>query len=258
MAKTVIVTGRGGTGKSTFTALATRSLGSAPLLIDADPDQSLAQFLGVDLADARINTISDALAMLQKPSGPKAKELGSMSLPEKIDYLLNVSCLYESKRFDLITLGVHWTRGCYCAPNSILQSVIPELSKNYACTIVDSPAGLEHVNRRIIHSVDDIFVLLDPSTKALRNARLVTEIADAIGMSYRNLYLIGNYRFTPAAEERVGGLDGATYLGRVAQDETVEEFDWEGRSLLDLPDGSTAAQSVAGIMAKAGYVAATS
>jgi CO dehydrogenase maturation factor len=253
MANTVIVTGRGGTGKSTFAALAARSLGSAPLLIDADPDQSLAQLLGVDLAEKGINTISDALAMLQKPSSSKAKELASMSLPEKIDYLLNVSCLYESPRFDLITLGVHWTRGCYCAPNSILQSVIPELSKNYACTIVDSPAGLEHVNRRIVHNVDDIFVLLDPSTKALRNARLVTEIAGAIGMSYRHLYLVGNYRFTAAAEQRLGDMDGTTYLGRVEPDETVETFDWSGRSLMDLPEDSTAVRSVAALMAMAGY-----
>jgi CO dehydrogenase maturation factor len=191
--------------------------------------------------------------MLQKPSSPAAKELGSMSLPEKIDYLLNVSCLYESKRFDLITLGVHWTRGCYCAPNSILQSVIPELAKNYACTVVDSPAGLEHVNRRIVNSVDDIFVLLDPSTKALRNARLVAELAQAIGMAYRSLYLVGNYRFTDAAAERVEGFDGATYLGRVERDAAVEEFDWGAHSLLELPEDSAAARSVAQIMAKAGY-----
>jgi len=250
MAKTIIVTGRGGTGKSTFTALATRALGSPPLLIDADPDQSLAQMLGVDLAEARINTISDVLHKIQKPSG--SDELGSMTLPEKIDYLLNVSCLYESERFDLITLGVKWTRGCYCAPNGILQAVIPKLAKNYSCTVVDSPAGLEHVNRRIVNRVDDIFVLLDSSTKAVRNARLFSQIAEAIGMSYGNLYLVGNHRFTDAAEERARDLDGATYLGRIAGDEMVEQYDWEGKSLLELPDDSAAARSVAQIMARAG------
>ena len=251
MSRTVIVTGRGGTGKSTFAALATRCLPSAPLLIDADPDESLAQLLGVDLAQEGVNTISDALQKVQKRDGDA--ELDAMSLPEKIDYLLNVSCLYESDRFDLLTLGVKWTRGCYCAPNGILQSVIPELAKNYAFTIVDSPAGLEHVNRRIVNNVDDIFVLLDPSTKALRNARLVSEIAGSIGMTYRNLYLVGNCRFTDAAEARVLALDGASYLGRVERDEAVEQFDWQGRSLLDLPADSAAARSVADIMRKAGY-----
>ena len=93
MSRTVIVTGRGGTGKSTFAALATRCLPSAPLLIDADPDESLAQLLGVDLAQEGVNTISDALQKVQKQGGDA--ELDAMSLPEKIDYLLNVSYLYE-------------------------------------------------------------------------------------------------------------------------------------------------------------------
>jgi hypothetical protein len=35
--------------------------------------------------------------------------------------------------------------------------------------------------------------------------------------------------------------------------EAVEQFDWQGRSLLDLPADSAAARSVADIMRKAGY-----
>jgi CO dehydrogenase maturation factor len=168
MGKTIVSTGRGGAGKSTFAALAVRHLKTPPLLIDADPDQSLAQLLGVDLADAGVNTISDVLYKLQKPDS--YKELGSRRLAEKIEYLLNLSCLYESARFDLITLGVKWTRGCYCAPNDVLQSVLPGLAQDYEYTILDSPAGLEHVNRRIVNKVDDVFVLIDSSAKAVRNA----------------------------------------------------------------------------------------
>ncbi len=251
MGCTLVSTGRGGAGKSTFVALAVRHLKSPPLLIDADPDQSLAQLLGVDLAAAGVNTISDVLYKLQKPDG--YQELGSMRLAEKIEYLLNLSCLYESPRFDLITLGVKWTRGCYCAPNDVLQSVLPGLAKDYAYAILDSPAGLEHVNRRIVSKVDDVFALLDPSAKAVRNAERLREIAGSIGVSYGSLYLVGNHRFTPEAEGRLVQLDGATYLGRVEPDADVERFDWEGRSLLDLPEASPAVRSVARILAKAGY-----
>ena len=251
MATTIVSTGRGGAGKSTFAALAVRHLKSPPLLIDADPDQSLAQLLGVDLTEAEVNTISDVLYRLQKPDS--YKELGSMRLAEKIEYLLNLSCLYESPQFDLITLGVKWTRGCYCAPNDVLQSVLPGLAKDYGYAILDSPAGLEHVNRRVVRDVDDVFVLIDPSAKALRNARRLGEIAGAIGVSYRNLYLVGNHRFTPEAEERLEGLDGATYLGRIEPDKDVERFDWEGRSLLELPDDSPASCSVGAILREAGY-----
>lgn len=253
MAKTIVSTGRGGVGKSTFAALAVKHLTSPPLLIDADPDQSLAQLLGVDLADAQVNTISDVLYDLQKNA---YKELGAMPLAEKIEYLLNLSCLYESPQFDMITLGVKWTRGCYCAPNDVLQSILPNLAKDYAYAVLDSPAGLEHVNRRVVREVDDVFVLVDPSGKALRNARRLAEIAASIGVTYRNLYLVGNHRFAAEMEGRLADLDGAKYLGRIEPDEGVERSDWEGKSLLDLPEDSPASRSVARILQKAGYTAA--
>lgn len=251
MAKIMVCTGRGGAGKSTFAALAVRHLKAPPLLIDADPDQSLAQLLGVDLAAAGINTIADVLYKLQKPD--TYKELGSVRLAEKIEYLLNLSCLYESPRFDLISLGVKWTRGCYCAPNDVLQGILPGLAKDYEFTILDSPAGLEHVNRRIVNKVDDVFVLIDPSAKAVRNAERLREIAGSIGITYKNLFLVGNYRFTAAAEAHMAAFDGATYLGRMERDDDVERFDWEGKSLLNLPQDSPASRTVGLILQKAGY-----
>jgi len=251
MGRMIICTGRGGTGKSTFAALVAASLPPPLLLIDADPDQSLAQFLGADLEAAGVPTISDVLYRLQKPDG--YRELASMPLAEKIQYLLNVSCLYEGPRFDLLTLGVKWTRGCYCAPNDILQGVIPALSRDYEWTLVDSPAGLEHVNRRIVQRADDVFVLLDPSAKAIRNVQRLQEIARAIGIEYDNLYLVGNYRLGPEAEERLASLDGASYLGRIEPDPEVERRDWEGESLLELPEDSPARRSVTAILKKAGY-----
>jgi CO dehydrogenase maturation factor len=252
MSRVIVTTGRGGVGKSTFAAIAAGQLKPPPLLIDADPDQSLAQLLGVDLAEADVNTISDVLYKLQKPDG--FRELASMRLAEKIEYLLNLSCIYESPGFDLVTLGVKWTRGCYCAPNDVLHNILPALAADYACTIVDAPAGLEHVNRRVVQKIDDVFALVDPSSKAVRNARHLAEIAEAVGITYSNLYLVGNCRFTPEMEARLDGLDGASYLGRIEPDERVARFDWEGRSLLELPADSPAVRSVAAILRKAGYV----
>jgi len=52
----IVSTGRGGTGKSTFVALASRYLKSPLLLLDIDPDQSLADMLGVDIDAQTITT----------------------------------------------------------------------------------------------------------------------------------------------------------------------------------------------------------
>ncbi|MGB2856995.1 MAG: ArsA-related P-loop ATPase, partial [Dehalococcoidia bacterium] len=56
MGKRIVSTGRGGTGKTTFTALATRYLAGPLLLIDIDPDQSLADMLGIDLEKEGVRT----------------------------------------------------------------------------------------------------------------------------------------------------------------------------------------------------------
>lgn len=63
--KTLVTIGRGGTGKSSFTALMAKSFiesSQAPLLlVDADPDQNLAEMLGIDLKEAGKSTIAELL-----------------------------------------------------------------------------------------------------------------------------------------------------------------------------------------------------
>jgi len=249
MGRIIVCTGRGGTGKTTFVTLASRYVDSHPLLIDADSDQNLSDMLGVDLQKEKIRTISDVLFDIQKH---KDKEMDTFPLPEKIEYLVNAECLYESDRFDLISIGVKWTEGCYCAPNSILKSVIPSIANSYDYTIIDSPGGLEHLNRRLISEVDDLFIVLDPSKKSLNNVERVKKIATEIGIVFKNIYLVANHRFTTEAEKYVQTLN-ETYLGRIEYDQNLEEFVWSGKSLFDLPEDSPTFQSVADIMSKAGY-----
>ncbi len=243
MAQRAIVTGRGGTGKSTFTALCVKALNSVPLVIDADPDQCLAHLLGVDLEKDGVKTVSEAMYDIQQ--GETDKSLDSMPLSQKIDYLMQMSCLYESSDFDLLTLGVKWTRGCYCAPNNALRSLIAELASNYTQTFFDSPAGLEHINRKVVSNTDAIFAIADPSTKAIRNVKRIETMAREIDFEYRNLYIVANYRFPPASMKRLEDVDGnAEFIGKVESDPLVEEYDWCGRSLLELPDDSPAFISV--------------
>lgn len=247
MGKKIVSTGRGGTGKSSFVALATKYL-KLPLLIDLDPDQSLASMVGVDLEEKEIKTVSDVLFDLQK----KSEDLSSIPLTDKLEYLLYSACIYESKDFDLISLGVKFTKGCYCHPNDILRGIIPKLAKNYAYTLIDSPAGLEHLNRKVVSNVDDLFVILDPSKKSRDNVERIQKLAEEIGISFNNFYLVGNYRFRDGLESEFQDLHG-TFLGRIEYDPNVEEYNLNGRSLLELPDNSPACLSVKEILTKAGY-----
>lgn len=250
MARKMVSTGRGGTGKSTFVAIASRYLPPPLLLFDIDPDMSLATMLGVDLEAEGVRTISDVLYDIQK-----SKEFGGMAsitLPDKISYLLEVDCRYEGKRFDLISLGAKWTEGCYCAPDDILKKDIPKLAKNYATVLIDSPAGLEHLNRKVISDIDDLFVLADASNKSIQHIARVRRIAKEIKVVYEHLYVVGNHEFDGTMEGLMRQT-GENYLGKIDFDPNVKEYNMLGKSLLELPDDSPACLSARKILADAGY-----
>ena len=250
MGKRIVSTGRGGTGKTTFTALATRYLARPLLLIDIDPDQSLADMLGVDLEKEGVRTILDVLYDIQKKAG--YEELESMALPEKIEYLFGAECLYESEAFDLVSLGIKWTEGCYCFPNNLIRTIIPRLAQNYAHTLIDAPAGLEHLNRNVTSEVDDLFLLLDPSLKSMKNIERVQRLTGEVGISYQNYFLVSNHRFNEGLEAQIKS-NGAVHLGRIEYDPSIEEYNLAGRSLLELPESSPTCVSVKRILEKAGY-----
>ena len=259
--KIIVATGRGGTGKSTFVALASRYLEPPLLLLDIDPDQSLADMLGLDLEatkikteigrEVRIKTLSDITRDIEEKDA--FTELGGGPSFVKIPLLLQWYTQYRSERFDLISLGPRWTVGDYRSANFMFEFIIPSIGGSYANIVVDSPAGLEHLNRRVIPNIDDLFVVLDPSLKSMKHVERVRKITREVGTSYRHLYLVGNYEFDNGVGEHLAERTGETYLGKMDYDAEVKSYNLRGESLLNLPDSSPACQSVRTILGKAGY-----
>ncbi|MBA7500376.1 hypothetical protein ES704_03132 [subsurface metagenome] len=208
--------------------------------MDIDPDENLAEMVGIDLQKEGIKTISDILFDIQK--GRVDDELKSLPRPVQIEYMFHL-CLYEGDGFDLFSLGAKWTEGCYCQPNNILKSIIPKLSKNYDYTLIDSPAGLEHLNRKIMSEIDSIVAIVDPSKKSFHNARRSLGVAREIGIKFKDFYVVSNYRFSNNLEGSIKEL-GLKHIGKIDRDENVEECILEGKSLLGLPEDSPAFLSV--------------
>ncbi len=240
--RTIVSTGRGGTGKTTFIALLTKYWikKKSLLLVDIDPDENLAEMVGIDLQKEGIKTISDILFDIQK--GRVDDDLKSLPRPVQIEYMFHL-CLYEGEGFDLFSLGAKWTEGCYCQPNNILRSIIPKLSKNYDYTLIDSPAGLEHLNRKIMSEIDSIVAIVDPSRKSFHNVRRSLGVAREIGIKFKDFYIVSNYKFSDSLEESIKEL-GSKYIGKIDYDKNVEKCILEGKSLLGLPEDSPAFLSV--------------
>jgi CO dehydrogenase maturation factor len=253
--KTLVTVGRGGTGKSSFTALMAKCFieaGTAPiLLVDADPDQNLAEMLGVDLKEAGKLTIADLIVSTFIEQGGT-----TVGIPptQRIESRIWENGLYEGKNFDFMAVGTKWVEGCYCMPNSALKGALESLTKNYKYVLVDSPAGLENLNRRITSEVNDIFDILDHSKKSQDHVRRAYKIAKEVDMKFENFYIVGGYRFPAELGKQAEADLKFKYLGKICADDQLDEYVLNGKSLLDLPNDNKAYLSVKEIIKSLGYL----
>jgi len=253
--KILVTVGRGGTGKSSFTALMAKALieaGKSPiLLVDADPDQNLAEMIGIDLKDAGKSTIADLVVSTFIEKGGTTVGIAPT---ERIESRILENGLYEGNNFDFIGIGTKWVEGCYCMPNSALKAALESLTKTYKYVLVDSPAGLENLNRRITSDVNDIFDILDHSKKSQDHVRRAIRIMKEVDMKYQKFYLVGGYRFPAELGVQAETDLKMEYLGKIAQDEKLDDFVLNGKSLIDLPSGNKAYLSVKNILKKLNYL----
>ena len=252
--KTLVTVGRGGTGKTSLIALMAKYFiekGSTPLLlVDVDPDQNLAEMVGVDLEEEGVKTIAELVTDTFISKGGTSVGVAPR---ERIEASILEKGLYEGESFDLLAVGTKWIEGCYCLPDAALKSALQSLSKNYRYVLIDSPAGLEHLNRKITDRVSDIFDVLGPSHKSFENVKRACRIIEELKIGFDRFYLVGGPLFPEGLARDAEEKTGRPYLGKIAFDEQVQEAAIAGRSLLDLPSSSRGYQSVKQLMEKAGY-----
>ena len=141
--------GKGGTGKTTLSALIIRHLqkkGLGPILaVDADPSSNLADALGLPVKQSLGTAREDFFETKGKlPPGMTKETYLEMKLHE---------ILVESRGLDLLVMGRPEGPGCYCYANNILRHHLDILVKNYPFVVMDNEAGMEHLSRRTTQGV---------------------------------------------------------------------------------------------------------
>jgi len=172
---------------------------------------------------------------------------------ERLESKIWEAGLYEGKHFDMMAIGTKFIEGCYCLPDAALKKALEGLTKTYSYVLIDSPGGLEHLNRRIASQVDDIFDIIDPSQKSFNHVARAYKVANEVKIEFNNFYVVGGNRVPDKWEEEVEKRTKLQYLGKISHDKQVENYVLQGKSLLDLPESSAAYNSVKKIMQKAGY-----
>ena len=185
----IAITGKGGTGKTTLSALTVNRLtarGLRPVLaVDADPNTCLDSALGVSVRQTlgRAREETRDLASMGMAAGVSKRELLEMKIAE---------CLVEAEDFDLIAMGRPEGPGCYCYANNVLKEVLAEISAQYPFVVLDNEAGLENLSRRIIRQVDLLVFVTDPSHQGLTTVKRLYDLAREMNVRYRKLAVFVN------------------------------------------------------------------
>ena len=251
----IAVSGKGGVGKTTTTALMTKILSESQpeksiLVIDANPDSNLPEVLGVPVKRTVALVTDDMRKSMEKSAIPP-----TMTKEDILETRV-FEILCESPNFDLLVMGRSEGEGCYCPINAFLARIIDRLSGNYDFTLMDMEAGLEHLSRRTDRDVDIMIVVTDPSSMGLQTAKRVKEVAKEVHIQFKKWYLIGN-RFKPEMEQMVkeeAKKLGYEFAGIIPPDDNIFTFNFTGKPLLALPAESQALSAVKEILARIGLL----
>ncbi len=224
--KSIAVAGKGGTGKSTISALIITSLvraGKGPVLaIDSDPDANLGTLLGVTPGKTLGDLREDALREIKNfPAGMSKANYVEAGLHEIIE---------ESNGFDLITMGRAEGKNCYCYLNNLIRKFIDDLSPEYAWVVIDNEAGLEHISRMTTRDMDALLVVVDRNPLSIDSASRIDALTESLGSRIRKKYLLVNLadeKNLPKILDRAKNLN-VEYISSIPYDGELEEATNDG------------------------------
>ena len=239
MAHVIAVAGKGGVGKTTLCGMLIQYLcekKKGPVLaVDADANSNLNEVLGVEV-DTTLGDVREEIAhaeMTEKSPIPKGMS--------KADYaeVRFEDALAEEDDYALLVMGRTQGKGCYCFVNGLLQAQLAKYQKNYPYIVVDNEAGMEHISRGILPSMETAILVSDCSRRGVQAVGRIAELIKECDMKPSRVGLIINR--APKAELNSGILEeirnqGLDLIGVVPQDEAVYEYDCDGKPTVTLPE----------------------
>lgn len=246
MSFVIAVAGKGGIGKTTISGLIIRNLKrreKGPILaVDADSNVNLAETIGFPQGKTLGAVREDFSTDLSKiPPGMDKEAFLELKLNES---------LVEGEGIDVLAMGRGEGPGCYCPVNNMLRRFLDIFVKNYPFVVLDNEAGMEHLSRRILQSIDALLIVSDPTPKGIMTAARIRDLAKELELSIKKEYFILNRihgELNPVLKTEMK-KNGFNSFFTIPMDTLISEYDLSLRPLTDLPDESSAVQAVAQIL----------
>jgi CO dehydrogenase maturation factor len=233
------ITGKGGVGKTTLTALLAQAyadMGRQVLAVDADPSPCLAGALGFpEELRAQLHPIAEMDALIEERTGAKPGTVGGFfTINPRVDDI--------PERFSVLHRGVRLLEmgsvelggsGCICPEAAMLKTLFTHLLfRKDDVLLLDMYAGVEHLGRATVDFVDAMLIVVEPTRRSLGTAAQIKKLANDIGLT--KLYLVGNkVRDDEEASFLESETPGLPVLGFLPADMKVQEADRLGIPVYD-------------------------
>jgi CO dehydrogenase maturation factor len=244
--KTIAISGKGGTGKTTTAAMIIRWLSDnrskSILAVDADSTVSLNDMLGVDVPET-VGAVREEMKRLVNDLP------GGMTKQQCLDYKIQAG-LVETPEFDLVAMGRPEGPGCYCYANNLLRDILDTLSKNYDYVVIDNEAGMEHLSRRTAQGIDYMLMVSDPIVRGIRTAGKISRLLEELHARVGERYLILNRVNEPTSDALKAAIadEGLKHLGSIPHDDGLLSRDRAGEPIWEALAGSSAYRALGRIM----------
>ena len=247
MAQTIALAGKGGVGKTTICGMLVEYLcqkKNGPVLaVDADANSNLNEVLGVEVEET-LGDIREDIAQAEMASvSPIPKGM------TKADYaeMRFGDALVEADNYDLLVMGRTQGKGCYCFVNGLLTTQVAKYAKNYRYIVVDNEAGLEHLSRGVLPKVDTIILVSDCSRRGVQAAGRLSDMIQDLKLGSSEVGLIINRapggQISDVIRQEIDKY-GMRLLGVVPHDDTVYEYDSQGKPSVTVPGESPVKKAV--------------
>ncbi len=248
----IAVSGKGGVGKTTLTALLAQvysDKGLEVFAVDADPSPCLAGALGIPSElQENLSPISEMDELILERTGAKPGTTGGFftinprvdDIPEKYSVVHRGVRLLEMGAVDL------GGSGCICPESAMLKTLFTHLLfRKDDVLLLDMYAGVEHLGRSTVDFVDAMIIVVEPTRRSLGTASQIKKLAQDINLE--RLWLVGNKIQT---QDEIVFLEtnspGIPLLGTLPAVQGVLEADRLGVAVYDhVPELRTAAEEIA-------------
>jgi CO dehydrogenase maturation factor len=208
----VVVTGKGGVGKTSLSALLARMLarrGHHVLALDADPQMNLPYALGLPVDEGReLVPLSQNRAYVEEKTGASSDSGWGLF------FRMNPDASDAIERFgvagpdgvQLMVMGttVQPAAGCLCPENTLLAGVVEAVNlRRGEVILMDTQAGVEHFGRALAKGFNHALVVTDPTFNGMQVALHSARLAAAMGIPA--VHLITNRVRNAEEAERARG-----------------------------------------------------